>query len=96
MIKKQQEFYDHYIKMSKTIDYGRINDNHRYTTAMPVIPMESYKYQSANLNPEVKNKSLGMERKRSYKPNSQAQKRLEAYSNSVERKEPFFPTIELN
>jgi hypothetical protein len=39
---------------------------------------------------------LGMERKPSYKPNSKAQKRLKAYSNSVDRKEPFFPTIELN
>jgi hypothetical protein len=81
-MKKQQEFYDHYIKMSKTIDYGRINgQEHRYGNTVPVMALDTIKYQSANLNPEVRNRSLGMEKKQSFhKPSSKAQKRLNAYS----------------
>lgn len=76
--------------MSKTIDYGRIQNeqNRRYSQNM--IALEAYKFQTAHLNPnpEFRNKSLGVDKKPFlvYKPSSHADKSVNANSFSVNKK----------
>ncbi len=68
--------------MSKTVDYGRIGnqDNLRYANIMQAPPIDPIKDLSVSLNPEARNKSQGLTKKRSIKPSSKAHQRLQAYS----------------